>query len=306
MQQSDPVPDPPDATPASPIPSPECNSRGGLVLVSTPIGNLGDMTTRAIAELRAADLVLCEDTRNSARLLTAFDIRVRTEALHDHNEEERIPGLLGQLRQGRRIAVISDAGMPVLSDPGFRLARAAIAEGIHVDALPGANAATLALVLSGLPPLPFLFQGFLPPKQAARRAALERLRGIEQAGLAATTIWYEAPHRLGETLADMADLLGPRPAAVARELTKKFEEVRRATLPELAAHYATAEARGEIVLVVGPPPEEVADSQDIDAMLRAAMKSNSLKDAVAAVVQATGQNRKSIYARALALAADNP
>ena len=165
------------------------------MLVSTPIGNLGDMTSRAIAELRAADLVLCEDTRTSARLLTAFDIRARTQALHDHNEEERIPGLLAQLHEGRRIAVISDAGMPVFSDPGFRLVRAAIAEGLHVDALPGANAATLALVLSGLPPLPFLFQGFLPPKQAARRAALERLRTIEQAGLSATTIWYESPSR---------------------------------------------------------------------------------------------------------------
>ena len=303
MQPPDPIPDSSDAPAALTTPPPDRTSRGGLVLVSTPIGNLGDMTSRAISELRAADTVLCEDTRTSARLLTAFDIRVRTEALHDHNEEDRIPGLLAQLRQGRRIAVISDAGMPVLSDPGFRLARAAMAEGIHVDALPGANAATLALILSGLPPLPFLFQGFLPPKQAARRAALERLRAVEQAGLSATTIWYEAPHRLGETLADMAAVLGPRPAAVARELTKKFEEVRRATLTELAAHYASAEARGEIVVVVGPPPEEKADAQDIDAMLRAAMKSHSLKDAVAAVAQASGVNRKSVYARALALAA---
>ncbi|MDR3523678.1 MAG: 16S rRNA (cytidine(1402)-2'-O)-methyltransferase [Acetobacteraceae bacterium] len=290
---------------ASSLPSPDPKRSGGLVLVSTPIGNLGDMTSRAIAELRAADLVLCEDTRTSARLLTAFDIRARTQALHDHNEEERIPGLLAQLREGRRIAVISDAGMPVVSDPGFRLVRAAIAEGLHVDALPGANAATLALVLSGLPPLPFLFQGFLPPKQAARRAALERLRAIEQAGLSATTIWYESPHRLAETLADMADILGPRPAAVARELTKKFEEVRRATLSELAAHYAVAEARGEIALVVGPPPEQSGEVLDIDAMLRAAMRQNSLKDAVAAVAQASGQNRKSVYARALALAAED-
>ena len=274
------------------------------MLVSTPIGNLGDMTSRAIAELRGADLVLCEDTRTSARLLSAFDIRARTQALHDHNEEGRIPGLLAQLREGRRIALISDAGMPVVSDPGFRLVRAAIAEGLHVDALPGANAATLALILSGLPPLPFLFQGFLPPKQSARRAALEKLRDIEKAGLSATTIWYEAPHRIAETLADMADILGPRPAAVARELTKKFEEVRRGTLTELAAHYAEHNARGEIALVVGPPPEESAETQDIDAMLRAAMRQNSLKDAVAAVAQATGQNRKSVYARALALAAE--
>jgi 16S rRNA (cytidine1402-2'-O)-methyltransferase len=277
----------------------------GLVLVSTPIGNLGDMTARAIAALRAADLVLCEDTRTSARLLSAFDIRARTGPLHDHNEEDRIPALLAQLRAGRRIAVISDAGMPVVSDPGFRLVRAALAEGLPVGAVPGANAAMLALILSGLPPLPFLFQGFLPPRQAARRAELERLRAIERAGLAATTIWYEAPHRLGETLADMADILGPRPAAVARELTKKFEEVRRGTLVELAAHYAEAEARGEITVVVGPPPEEATSADDLDAMLRAAMKQASLKDAVAAVAQASGLPRKAVYARALALSAES-
>jgi 16S rRNA (cytidine1402-2'-O)-methyltransferase len=271
------------------------------VLVSTPIGNLGDMTPRAIATLRAADLVLCEDTRNSARLLAAFDIRARCAPLHDHNEEDRIPGLLALLREGKRIAVISDAGMPVVSDPGFRLVRAALADGLKVGGVPGANAAMLALILSGLPPLPFLFQGFLPPRQAARRAALEKLRLIEQAGLAATTIWYEAPHRLGETLADMADMLGPRPAAVARELTKKFEEVRRGTLVELAAHYAEAEARGEITLVIGPPPEEVASELDLDAMLAAAMTQHSLKDAVAAVAEASGQPRKAVYARALTI-----
>jgi len=277
----------------------------GLVLVSTPIGNLGDMTPRAVAALRAADYVLCEDTRTSARLLQAFDIRARTYPLHDHNEEGRIPGLLAELRQGRRIAVISDAGMPVVSDPGFRLVRAALAEGLPVGAVPGANAATLALILSGLPPLPFLFQGFLPPRQAARCAELERLRAIERAGLAATTIWYEAPHRLGETLADMASVLGPRPAAVARELTKKFEEVRRGTLAELAAHYAQAQARGEITIVVGPPPEEATSAGDLDSMLRTALRQASLKDAVAAVAQASGVPRKAVYARALEISADN-
>ncbi len=274
------------------------------MLVSTPIGNLGDMTPRAIATLRAADIVLCEDTRTSARLLAAFDIRAKTAPLHDHNEDDRIPGLLALLRQGRRIAVISDAGMPVVSDPGFRLVRAALAEGLTVGALPGANAAMLALILSGLPPLPFLFQGFLPPRQAARKAALERLRAIEQAGLAATTIWYEAPHRLYETLVDMADTLGPRPAAVARELTKKFEEVRRGTLAELATHYATAEARGEITLVVGPPPEEEMSDRDLDIMLHTAMKKSTLKDAVAAVAEACGLPRKTVYARALQLQAE--
>eukprot|EP01037_Dinobryon_pediforme_P001429 gene1429-1450_t len=182
------------------------------------------MTPRAVAALRAADLILCEDTRTSARLLSAFDIRVRTAPLHDHNEEGRIPGILDMLRQGRRVAVISDAGMPLVSDPGFRLMRAALAEGLPVGALPGANAAMLALVLSGLPPHPFLFHGFPPPRQAARSKLFTGLRAAERAGLAATSIWYEAPHRLAETLADMAEAFGPRPAAVARELTKKFEE----------------------------------------------------------------------------------
>jgi 16S rRNA (cytidine1402-2'-O)-methyltransferase len=167
--------------------------------------------------------------------------------------------------------------------------------------MPGANAAVTALVLSGLPPLPFLFLGFPPPRQAARRAAFGQLRAIERAGLSATLIWHEAPHRLAETLADMEDAFGPRAAAVARELTKKFEEVRRGTLSELAAHYATHEARGEISLVVGPP--EQADPEDLDGQLRTALAANSVKDAAALVAAATGLPRKTVYARALELSA---
>jgi 16S rRNA (cytidine1402-2'-O)-methyltransferase len=271
------------------------------VLVSTPIGNLGDMTPRAIAALRASDLILCEDTRTSTRLLTAFDIRAPLGALHDHNEEGRIPGILDMLRAGKRVAVISDAGMPLVSDPGFRLVRAALAEGLPVGGLPGANAAMLALVLSGLPPQPFLFHGFPPPRQTARARLFTGLRAAERAGLSATSIWYEGPHRLAETLADMAEAFGARPAAVARELTKRFEEVRRGTLVELAAHYAGAEARGEITIVIGPPPEEVAEEADVDALLLEALKDASLKQAVASVTAATGLPRKQVYARALAL-----
>lgn len=277
----------------------------GLLLVSTPIGNLGDMTTRARDALAAADLLLCEDTRHTAHLLAANGISVRTAPLHEHNEVARVPELIEALRRGQVIALVSDAGTPLVSDPGYRLVRAAIAAGVPVTALPGANAAVTALVLSGLPPLPCLMLGFPPPREAARRTAFGALRAAEQAGLSATMVWYEAPHRLAETLADLAAIFGDRPAAVARELTKKFEEVRRATLTELAAHYAVAEARGEIALVVGPPPEESGEVMDIDAMLRAAMRQNSLKDAVAAVAQASGQNRKSVYARALALAAED-
>jgi len=275
----------------------------GLVLVSTPIGNLGDMSPRAVAALKAADLVLCEDTRTSGRLLGFYDIRARLAPLHDHNEEGRIPGLLAMLRQGRRIAVISDAGMPLVSDPGYRLVRAALAENLPVGAIPGANAATLALVLSGLPPQPFLFMGFPPPRQAARRTAFATMRAAERAGLSATLLYYEAPHRLAETLADMAEAFGPRPAAVARELTKRFEEVRRDTLVNLAAHYAEHDARGEITLVVGPPDERAPGPADLDALLSEALARVSLKQAVAEVTAATGLARKQVYAQALILQA---
>ena len=273
----------------------------GLVLVATPIGNLGDMPPRAVQALRDADLVLCEDTRTSARLLAHFGVQARTSPLHDHNEEERLPGLLEQLRAGRRVAVVSDAGTPVVSDPGFRLVRAAVEAGVTVSAVPGPNAAVLALVLSGLPPQPFLFLGFPPPRAAARRAAFGRLRAAERAGLQATHIWHEAPHRLAEALADMAAAFGARPAAVARELTKRFEEVRRGALPELAAHYAAHEARGEITVVVGPAAEEAGDEEDLDARLRRAMAEHSVKDAAALVAAATGLPRRVVYARALEL-----
>ena len=274
----------------------------GLVLVSTPIGNLGDVSARARAVLSEADLILCEDTRHSARLLSTLGIATRTEPLHEHNEDSRIPGILARLRDGKRIAVISDAGTPLVSDPGFRLVRAAIAEGLPVTAIPGPNAAITALVLSGLPPLPFLFLGFPPPKEAARRAAFGSLRAAERSGLKATLIWHEAPHRLAETLATMADAFGDRPAAVARELTKHFEEVRRGALPALAAHYATHEARGEITVLVGPP--ENNDAEDLDGSLRAALEGNSVKDAAVLVAAATGLPRKMVYARALELTKD--
>ena len=269
------------------------------MLVSTPIGNLGDLTPRARDTLRAADIVLCEDTRHTAKLLAVIGASVKQQALHEHNEDAAIPAVLRRLREGARIALVSDAGMPLVSDPGYRLVRAALAEGLSVTAMPGANAAVMALVLSGLPPLPFLMQGFPPPKHAARRAAFGQIRAAERAGLAATLIWYEAPHRLAATLADMTDAFGSRPAAVARELTKQFEEVRRGRLAELAEHYAANEARGEITIVVGPPEQD--DHEDLDGQLQAALTNNSVKDAAALVATATGLPRKVVYARALEL-----
>ena len=273
----------------------------GLVLVSTPIGNLADISLRAIATLRAADMVLCEDTRTTARLLTAHGISARTLALHEHNEDGRIRQVLDMLRQGRRVALVSDAGTPLVSDPGYRLVRAVIAEGLPVGGVPGANAALLALTLSGLPPHPFVFLGFSPPRQAARLAAFAGLRAAERAGLTATLIWYEAPHRLAETLAELAQVFGDRPAAVARELTKRFEEIRRDGLAALAAHYADHAARGEICVLLGPAPAEATGEADVDALLSVALGAHSLKEAVAQVTAATGLPRRQVYARALAL-----
>ncbi|HQT66861.1 MAG: 16S rRNA (cytidine(1402)-2'-O)-methyltransferase [Rhodospirillales bacterium 20-60-12] len=275
--------------------------RPALVLVSTPIGNLQDFSVRGVACLREADGILCEDTRTSSRLLAAHGIKTKLIALHEHNEDARTPGLIAAMQKGAQYALISDAGTPLVSDPGYRLTRAAIAAGLLISGVPGANAAILALTLSGLPPHPFLFAGFLPPKATARLAAFAGFRAAEKAGLRATLIFYEAPHRLAASLADAASIFGDRPAAVARELTKLFEEIRRAGLNELAAHYATHEPRGEICLVIGPAGEELPDEADLDDAIRAALRQGSLKDAVAAVMAATGLPRKQIYARALAL-----
>ncbi len=283
-------------------PQPEgASPAAGLVLVSTPIGNLGDMTFRARLALQAAHVVLCEDTRRTGRLLAACGLAARLETLNEQTEDLRIPHVLALLRQGRVVALVSDAGTPLVSDPGFRLVRAAIEEGLPVTAVPGPNAAVTALVLSGLPPLPFLSLGFPPPRQAARRAAFGQLRAAEQAGLSATLVWHEAPHRLAESLADMAEAFPGRPAAVARELTKRFEEVRRGPIEMLAAHYSAEPARGEITVVVGPHAAGAPDAEDLDTRLLAALQAHSVRDAAALVTAATGLPRKLIYARALAL-----
>lgn len=273
----------------------------GLVLVSTPIGNLSDLSDRARATFAACDIILCEDTRRTGRLLSAAGIRARTEPLHEHNEDARIPGIIARLQQGQVICLVSDAGTPLVSDPGFRLVRAAIADDIPVTAIPGPNAAVTALVLSGLPPLPFMFLGFPPPKQAARRAAFGSLRAAEHAGLSATLIWHEAPHRLSETLVDLREVFGDRPAAVARELTKRFETVLRGSLSSIEAAFVSELPRGEITLLIGPPNED--DGRvELDDQLHKALINSSIKDAAALVSAATGLPRKIVYARALELA----
>jgi 16S rRNA (cytidine1402-2'-O)-methyltransferase len=291
---------------ASGVP-PERARRGeapaGLSLVATPIGNLGDLSPRALEVLGAVDAVLCEDTRVTGQMLARYGVSTPLLPLHDHNETEMVPRLLDRLRAGQRLALVSDAGTPLVSDPGYRLVRAAIEAGLPLPAVPGPNAAVMALTLSGLPPHPFLFQGFLPPRAGPRQAAIAGLRAAERAGLSATTVLFEAPHRLAETLAALAEGLGAdRPAAVARELTKRFEEVRRGPLGALATHYATAEALGEICIVIGPAPAETTAEADLDTQLRDAMRSASLRDAAALVAAATGLPRKQVYQRALDLA----
>jgi 16S rRNA (cytidine1402-2'-O)-methyltransferase len=288
-----------DDAPAEP--PPPATARPALVLVSTPIGNLADLSPRARDELANADLILCEDTRHTAHLLAAFGIQARTHSLHEHNEDARIPAVLALIQAGRRVALVSDAGTPVVSDPGYRLVRAAIEARLSVTAIPGPSAALTALILSGLPPQPFLFLGFPPPRQAARRVAFAQLRAAEQAGLSATVVWYEAPHRLNETLEDLAETFGDRPTAIARELTKRFEEVRRGTPSELAIYCAREPARGEITIVLGPTPP-TNNSSDLDQQLRLALAHHSLRDAAALVATATGLPRKVVYARALELA----
>ncbi len=270
---------------------------GCLGLVATPIGNLGDMTQRAIVWLKAADLIACEDTRVSLRLLRHFGIEKPLLSYHDHNAERMRPKILERLGEGERVALVSDAGTPLVNDPGYKLVVEAIGSGIPVTILPGPSAVIAGLLLSGLPTDRFLFAGFLPPKSAARRRELAELAGIR-----ATLILFETAPRLAASLADMNSILGNRQASVSREITKMFEETRRGTLSEMAAHYASsARPRGEIVVVIGPPAEEAPESIDLDRHLAQALRLGSLKDAVAAVSAATGLPRRQVYERALAL-----
>ncbi|QFR33955.1 16S rRNA (cytidine(1402)-2'-O)-methyltransferase [Ancylobacter sp. TS-1] len=278
---------------------PAARPEGGLYIVATPIGHLGDVTLRALETLAAADVIACEDTRITRRLLDRYGIETPLVVYHDHNAEHTRPRLLARLAEGAVVAQVSDAGTPLVSDPGFKLVEAAISAGHRVVPLPGASASLAALVAAGLPTDRFFFEGFLPPKSGARRTRIAELKTLPS-----TLVVYESGPRLPESLADLASGLGPRPAAVCRELTKTFEEVRRAPLDVLAAHYAeNGPPRGEIVLVIGPPVPEEASAADLDAALRTALASLSVKDAAAAVATATGLPRRAVYARALALQA---
>jgi 16S rRNA (cytidine1402-2'-O)-methyltransferase len=271
----------------------------GLHLVATPIGNLGDITLRALSVLRDVDRILCEDTRVTSKLLARFGIETALEPYHDHNADRVRPAVLDAMRSGQKLAIVSDAGTPLISDPGYKLVRAALAEDLPVTVAPGPSAALAALILSGLPPDTFLFGGFLPPRATARRRAL-----AGWAALPATLLFFEAPPRLAASLADMAEILGDRDAAVARELTKRHEEVRRDRLTTLAEHYRlTGAPRGEAVVVVGPPTATSAEitDKDINARLAALLATHTVRDAVTQLASETGIPRRQLYERALAM-----
>jgi 16S rRNA (cytidine1402-2'-O)-methyltransferase len=270
----------------------------GLYLVATPIGHSGDITLRALHLLAQADFVACEDTRVTGTLLTRYGIKAKLLPYHDHNAERQRPALLDKMLAGNVVVLVSDAGTPLIADPGYKLVQACLAEKISVTSLPGANAVLTALQLSGLPSDQFFFGGFLPAKTVARRQAIAAIKTV-----AATLIFYEAPSRITATLQELAEILGDRPAAVARELTKMFEEVRRGNLADLAKNFALQTTKGECVIMVGAAPEAAeSDSNEVDALLRRTLKTHSVRDAAALVTAATAGNKRDIYARALSLA----
>jgi 16S rRNA (cytidine1402-2'-O)-methyltransferase len=270
---------------------------GGLHLVATPIGNLRDITLRALEVLAAADLIACEDTRITRKLLDHYGITTPLTPYHDHNAAEVRPKLIARLEAGAAVALVSDAGTPLISDPGYKLVLAAREAGVDVSALPGASAVLAALTVGALPTDRFFFEGFLPAKEGARRTRIAELKRIP-----ATLVLFESGPRIAAALADLAAGLGTREAAVCRELTKLHEEVRRGDLAALARDYAEgAETRGEFVIVVAPPQAVAGEPADIDAMLRQALQRLSVKAAVAEIADVTGAPRREIYQRALAL-----
>jgi 16S rRNA (cytidine1402-2'-O)-methyltransferase len=274
----------------------------GLHLVATPIGNLGDITLRALETLAGVDIIACEDTRITRRLTERYGITAQLKPYHEHNAALARPKILERLAQGASIALVSDAGTPLISDPGFKLVREVCAAGHPVIALPGPSSVLSALSVAALPTDRFYFEGFLPVKQAARRARLTELSRID-----ATLVIFESGNRVQDTLADLGGIMGVREAAICREMTKLHEEVRRAPVSELARTADTLETRGEFVLVIGPPAAgtQVMAEDELDDLLRSSLQRDSVKDAVAHAVEVSGRPRREIYARALELARES-
>jgi 16S rRNA (cytidine1402-2'-O)-methyltransferase len=275
----------------------------GLYIVATPIGNLGDISLRALSVLARADLIAAEDTRHSRKLLTHFGISGELAPYHEHNAAKERPRLISRIKAGQSVALISDAGTPLISDPGYKLVREAMDQDLMVTSIPGASATLAALTMSGLPTDTFLFAGFLPPKSGPRKSRLEQLQDVP-----ATLVFFEASSRLGKALADMALVLGPRAAVVAKELTKLHEALARGTLTELAAGFtADEELKGEFVIVVAPPsPKETKmGDAEILAELKLALKRGSFRDAVRNVAEARGLKRARVYELGLSLQRDD-
>ncbi|MCX7321048.1 MAG: 16S rRNA (cytidine(1402)-2'-O)-methyltransferase [Hyphomicrobiales bacterium] len=271
----------------------------GLHLVATPIGNLGDITLRALEVLAGVDVVACEDTRISRRLMERYGLAADLKQYHEHNAEAARPKILARLAAGGSIALVSDAGTPLISDPGFKLVREVTAAGFDVFALPGPSSVLTALAVAALPTDRFFFEGFLPSRQMARRSRLEELSRID-----ATIVMFESGNRVQEMLGDLADIMGQRDAAICRELTKLHEEVKRGSVADLAKAADTLETRGEFVVVLGPPAvdAQAMTDDDLDALLRTTLQHDSVKDAVAHAVELSGRPRRAVYARALELA----
>ena len=273
----------------------------GLYLVATPIGNLGDITLRALETLASVDLVACEDTRITRRLTERYGIAAELVPYHEHNAATARPKLLARLAHGASIALVSDAGTPLISDPGFKLVREACAAGHAVIALPGPSSVLTALSVAALPTDRFFFEGFLPAKETARRTRIGELARID-----ATLVLFESGNRVQDTLRDLALTMGAREGAICRELTKLHEEVLRAPLADLAAKADQIETRGEFVLVIGPPAADaqILTAEALDEVLRNQLSHYSVKDAVAHAVELSGRPRREVYARALELAKD--
>jgi 16S rRNA (cytidine1402-2'-O)-methyltransferase len=271
----------------------------GLHLVATPIGNLGDITLRALETLAGVDIIACEDTRITRRLTERYMISALLKPYHEHNAALARPKILEKLAQGASIALVSDAGTPLISDPGFKLVREVCAAGYPVIALPGPSSVLAALAVAALPTDRFFFEGFLPSKATARRARLAELARID-----ATLVMFESGNRVQDTLADLAGIMGERDGAICREMTKMHEDIKRATVSELARLADTLETRGEFVLVIGPPAAnaQVMAGDELDDLLRSSLRRDSVKDAVAHAVELSGRPRREIYARALELA----
>lgn len=288
------------STPQRPVPK-AMTMKPGFYLVATPIGNLRDITFRALDVLSSVDLIVCEDTRVTGKLMNAYGFKKKMQVYNDHSTDHQREALIKAVADGQSIAVLSDAGTPLVSDPGYKLVRGAVAEGLYVTSIPGPNAALPALQLSGLPTDQFSFLGFLPPKTVARQAALKKWEAAP-----GSLIIYETGPRLLESLQDMRIALGDREAAVMRELTKMYEEVQRGTLSELILHYShKATPKGEIVVALGHAVAEIISTESIEKQLKRALEKMSVRDAAEMVAQATGKPKKTIYTLALKLASNS-